>query len=255
MVDKAKDDLDDWMEEHLASTALPVAPPPPPVGEASVPAAAAAENEPKSKPDPWLKTDPWGGKGSDTRHSDPNIASYQTENPNSKDQSGPTANTETNPPMMSQEQMMQQMMQMQQMLIQMSLERSRPVNVSDPTSSQVPGNQSGSVLGPTVLPTVPQPQLRKLIGAEPTDSWNNNWQNWNQWSGSRGDKIPFPKWDGSHAGRRLKPWLKELRMWRRETDVPVQKQGLALYRSFDAGNWMKQAAERVPEEQLYTSEA
>ena len=251
MVEKVNEEFDEWMEEHLASAGLSVAPPPPPVFEASAPAAAAAVNEPKNKPDPWVEQDPWGGKSSDTFVSGSGI---RTDIPHEKSQSVPTANTGSNPPMMSQEQMMQQMMQMQQMLIRMSLERSRPNTMSDPTSSYAPGNQSGSVLGPTVLPTVPQPQLRKLIGPEPAEPWNN-WQNWNQWPSGRGDKVPVPKWDGSQPGRRLKPWLKELRIWRRETEVPVMKQGLALYRSFEAGNWMKQAAERVPEEQLYTSEA
>lgn len=153
---------------------------------------------------------------------------------------------------------MQQMILMQQMMFRMSLENPRQADIaSRPNAAAAPASStfaSGSLLGPTVLPTVPQPQLQKLIGSEPDEG---QWQNWNQqWpSGGRGDKVPVPKWDGSQPGRRLKPWLKELRIWRRETEMPVAKHGLALYRSFEANNWMKQAAERVPEELLYTREA
>ena len=256
MTTNKDEEFDQWLDEHLVSAGLPPQLPANVGGEASAPAAAAASDEPKSEKDPWTEKDPWGGKGTDRlqppSHDD---SMKQADRPKENMQSVPTVDTGNAPPMMSQEQMMQQMMQMQQMLIKMSLDRSRPANMSDPTSALPLGPQSGSVLGPTVLPTVPQPQLQKLIGSKPAEPWNN-WQNWNQqWPAGRGDKVPVPKWDGSQPGKRLKPWLKELRIWRRETEVPVMKQGLALYRSFDAGNWMKQAAERVPEEQLYTEEA
>ena len=44
-------------------------------------------------------------------------------------------------------------------------------------------------------------------------------------------------------------------MWRHSTSTPAIKHGLKLYWSFDQGSWMRNAADRVPEEKLYTTEA
>ena len=71
----------------------------------------------------------------------------------------------------------------------------------------------------------------------------------------RGDKEPVPKWDGKNPAKTLKPWLKELRLWRHETSIPVHKHGLRLSRSFEPGSWLKACADRLPEEKLFTAEA
>ena len=245
-------EFEDWLNEHLEETSSPAM-------AAMSPAAAtsSAETENKCKKDPVVANDPWAPTLEGSGRLRPPSQTTTAHQVNM--QSVPTESMAPPPPMMSQEQMMQQMISMQQMMIRMSLENPRQADAASrfseaaaPASST---HASGPLLGPSVLPTVPQPQLQKLIGSEPDEG--NSWQNWNQqWhGGSRGDKVPIPKWDGSQPGRRLKPWLKELRIWRRETEMPVAKHGLALYRSFEANNWMKQAAERVPEEQLYTREA
>ena len=82
---------------------------------------------------------------------------------------------------------------MQQMMFRMSLEKPRQADpASGPNAAAAPASSTygGSLLGPTVLPTVPQPQLQKLIGSEPDEG--HSWHNWNQqWhGGGRGDKVP-----------------------------------------------------------------
>ena len=71
----------------------------------------------------------------------------------------------------------------------------------------------------------------------------------------RGDKDPVPKWNGSNIAKMLKPWCRDLRLWRAETAVPRSKHGLKLFRSFEAGSWLKSAADRVPDEMLVTGDA
>ena len=95
--------------------------------------------------------------------------------------------------------------------------------------------------------------LNRLVGPDPqeVDKWH-----WNRWyDGDRGDKEPVPKWNGQNPAKNLKPWLRDLRIWRQETSVPVYKHGLKLYRSFEANSWMKLAADRIPEEKLYGADA
>ena len=99
----------------------------------------------------------------------------------------------------------------------------------------------------------PTEQFNKLIGPTPQ---RNDWASWNRWpDGDKGDRDPVPKWDGKNPGRNLKPWLRELRIWRQETSIPVHKHGLKLFRNFEQGTWMRAAAERIGEDKLFTEDA
>ena len=70
-----------------------------------------------------------------------------------------------------------------------------------------------------------------------------------------GDKEPpFPKWNGEKPAITLRPWLKSLRLWRKETKIPEYRHGMMLKRSFDERTWMWQCTERVPEDYLVTPE-
>ena len=113
---------------------------------------------------------------------------------------------------------------------------------------------SANLVNPIAGSQIPASQLQKMIG--PSPSAVENFQ-WNRWMGEhqRGEKCPIPKWDGKQPAKTLKPWLKELRIWRRETTEPVTRHGLMLSRSFEANSWLKAAADRIPEELLVTAEA
>ncbi len=151
--------------------------------------------------------------------------------------------------------MVQQMMMMQNQLNQMMTGMAPPVGFgSGGLGSSGPSASTGpqmSVLGagPQLMPG----QFQKLVG--PTPSSVDQWQ-WNRWyDGDRGDKDQVPKWDGRNPAKTLKSWLRDLRIWRQETSVPVQKHGLKLYRSFEPGSWLKTTAERIPEETLFSADA
>ena len=96
--------------------------------------------------------------------------------------------------------------------------------------------------------------LRKLVGPDPTtvDQLQTH-RYYNDYD--RGDKDPIPKWNGTNPAKLLKPWLRDLRLWRAETGVPSHKHGLKLFRSFEAGSWMKHAADRIPEDLLVSGES
>ena len=83
--------------------------------------------------------------------------------------------------------------------------------------------------------------------------WYNGWNGGG--NGGNGKDEPIPIWDGSAPAKNFKPWLRDLRIWRHETNLHVSKHGLKLAKSFKYGTWMKAAADRVPEEQLVTEQA
>ena len=92
------------------------------------------------------------------------------------------------------------------------------------------------------------------VGTLPEQGWN--YSGWNSGgSGQGGKEEPIPFWDGNNPAKNLKPWLRDLRMWRHETNLPASKHGLKLSKSFKYGSWMKTAADRVPEEQLVADQA
>ena len=66
---------------------------------------------------------------------------------------------------------------------------------------------------------------------------------------------PVPKWDGKDPAKKLRPWLKELRIWRKDTPIPVHKHGAKLAKSFGTDTWMKAIADRIPEEHFFTDHA
>ena len=121
-----------------------------------------------------------------------------------------------------------------------------------PSSSPVqPGNM------PVVSPLstahllnqhIPQDQLAKMIGAPP--------QQWRGYKEPDSDKNLPPKWDGNNPSKKLRTWLKDLRQWRVETQHPTWKHGMLLAKTFEAGTWMKDAAERAaPEPINWTDQA
>ena len=61
-------------------------------------------------------------------------------------------------------------------------------------------------------------------------------------------------WDGKNPSRHLKSWLRELREWRQVTTAPAFQHGYMLKKSFYDDTWLKQAADRVPEEMVFTNE-
>jgi len=122
---------------------------------------------------------------------------------------------------------------------------------------QVPGTASPqsapfAATAPAYAGHIPQKQFEKLVGPPPPDrSWD-----WNTYrENDRDSKVTIPKWDGKNPAKHLKPWLKRLRVWRRETTTPAHKHGLMLARSFETGSWMETVADRVPEEVLVTESA
>ena len=125
----------------------------------------------------------------------------------------------------------------------------------EPQHSPTPLREVGRV----VLSGLPgcdaaEDMLRKLVGPDPTtvDQLQTN-RYYNDYD--RGDKDPIPKWNGTNPAKLLKPWLRDLRLWRAETGVPSHKHGLKLFRSFEAGSWMKHAADRIPEDLLVQGES
>ena len=50
--------------------------------------------------------------------------------------------------------------------------------------------------------------------------------------------------------------LKELRMWRQETELPTWQHGGELQKSFEIGTWLRAASDRaIPEEEIFTDRA
>ena len=66
------------------------------------------------------------------------------------------------------------------------------------------------------------------------------------------NEPPFPKWNGEKPAITLRPWLKSMRLWRKETKIPEYRHGMMLKRSFDERSWMWQCTERVHEDCLVT---
>ena len=100
------------------------------------------------------------------------------------------------------------------------------------------------------LPEVPTEQLHRLIGPAPTP---NPWQTSMPSGTSMADgKEPIPKWDGTQPAARLRPWLRELRLWRMNTSIPLHRHGYLLSQSFPEHSWMRQCAHRLPEEVMLT---
>jgi len=180
-------------------------------------------------PDPWhVGMDPWGG-----------TAQTSVQLP----LRSPTPPPPTHTPMVAMagagtgsdinlQTLMQQMSMMQEQLAKLASSQQSSSSLSIPSQSM----------------RVPPEQMNKLLGPAPVEyAW------WSQREDK--DKEPVPKWDGKNPGLKLKPWLKQLRIWRQETAIPVSKHGLKLYRSFESGSWLKSAADRVPEEALFTEKA
>ena len=65
---------------------------------------------------------------------------------------------------------------------------------------------------------IPQKQFEKLVGPPPPNRlWD--WSSYRE--NDRDSKVTIPKWDGKNPAKHLKPWLKRLRVWRRETTSMV----------------------------------
>ena len=95
--------------------------------------------------------------------------------------------------------------------------------------------------------------FNRLVGPSPQAIGDMQWNRWSHWE--KGDREPIPKWNGNNPAQELKPWLKQLRIWRQETSDSVHKHGLKLYRSLPANTWLSQAAERIPEADLITAKS
>ena len=108
------------------------------------------------------------------------------------------------------------------------------------------------------LPPLPDTEFNKLVGDRPRNQqsqWGNQWGWYNNAPGSSPEgKDPIPKWDGTHPAQRLRPWLKELRMWRQLTVAPSWRHGHMLMQSFPEHSWMRQLSGRIPEESILTDE-
>ena len=57
-----------------------------------------------------------------------------------------------------------------------------------------------------------------------------------------------PNWDGEHAEKQLKPYLKELSMWLKTTDTPKKRQGLAVM-GYASGK-LKQIIDALEEDEI-----
>ena len=97
------------------------------------------------------------------------------------------------------------------------------------------------------LPRLDPAMFERLVGKRPYQDYMNPYYKDDVKSG-------IPTWKGNDPARNLKPWLRELRMWRHGTSIPVSMHGVKLFHSFDRDSKMKQLALRVPEEKVYTIE-
>ena len=57
-----------------------------------------------------------------------------------------------------------------------------------------------------------------------------------------------PNWDGEHAEKQLKPYLKELSLWLKTTDTPKKRQGLAIM-GYASGK-LKQIIDALEEDEI-----
>ena len=64
------------------------------------------------------------------------------------------------------------------------------------------------------------------------------------------DRDPIPKWDFQEPGARLKPWLRELSFWPHDISIPVNKQGVKLYKSLPLGTIGRSLADQFSEDQI-----
>ena len=121
---------------------------------------------------------------------------------------------------------------------------------TEPTP-QTSANQLPTATG--LGPQVPGPQLERLIGPQPEHLAQMQWHRWYEMD--RGEKEPIPRWNGQNPAKTLKPWLRDLRIWRQTTSVPLSKHGLKLAQSFESNSWLKSCADRIPEDELVTDKA
>ena len=64
------------------------------------------------------------------------------------------------------------------------------------------------------------------------------------------ERDAIVKWDFQEPGARLRPWLRELNIWRRDTSTPLQKHGVKLYKSLTIGTAGRSLADQFSEEQI-----
>ena len=64
------------------------------------------------------------------------------------------------------------------------------------------------------------------------------------------DRDPIPKWDFQEPRARLRPWLRELSFWRHDTSIPVNKQGVKLYKSLFLGTIGRSLADQFSDDQI-----
>ena len=109
------------------------------------------------------------------------------------------------------------------------------VPVAAPGSTQG-GIADGSAAGrfATLIPQVDPERFKQLMGDTTEKVADRQWFTWPRNNNGESQKNnPFPKWDGKDPARRLKAWLKDLKMWRRTTDIPADRHGLEMWKSFD----------------------
>ena len=210
-----------------------------------------------------LSIDPWQGRSlpqqqvqqgynawaqyQNTSQTSQNVPSYATDGARFSSAAGSgsmtdaqansyTQQTTTVPPWQLQSQMQQMEQTLQNIKRQMMNQQSMP---------------GGPITGINqFIPQISEERFGALVGHDPTDyDWRQNW-----WQGGQ-EKDPVPKWDGKNPAKSLKPWLKELRLWRHMSTIPEFRQGYALAKSFPADSWLKQCADRVPEEKLLSKDA
>ena len=79
----------------------------------------------------------------------------------------------------------------------------------------------GTTMPEYPMPRIGQSQFGKLLGPPPVSRVDYHGRGdgraWGDEDRGGGDRDPVPKWDGKNPGKTLKPWLRELRIWRVET--------------------------------------
>ena len=125
---------------------------------------------------------------------------------------------------------------------------------ADPNRSSTSGMNAAGLIGDrppgAPLPTqpgyqpLPIPLLARHLGSFAPQDWQAEWEPRDR----SAEKEPVPKWNGEHPATTLKPWLRDLRLWRQQVHgaIPARLHGMKLGRVFLKGRGCEAARTEFP---------